>query len=263
MSDVNVTDTAPDQGQAAEVEQTEAQAPVNKEYFDPTEYTDHYVKVKVDGEEIEVPLSEALSGYSRTAHLTRKSQEMAEERQYVEFAKGLEERLANKDFAVLDQIAAFYGRDNTPQPAAPAAPAEPELTPEQRQIQEQQYTLDTLLLEKHLSEFGSKYSDFDPLEVVSAMADAGITRPDKEAMEYFYRRTVADKLYDAHVAAQAVAQAAEAKDAQVAQQKRQDGVVAGGGTAAAPTAQTPTQGRSIEDALALAIGDVNDGEWHW
>jgi hypothetical protein len=36
--------------------------------------------VKVDGEEIEVPLKEALAGYSRTQDYTRKTQKLAEER---------------------------------------------------------------------------------------------------------------------------------------------------------------------------------------
>jgi len=37
-----------------------------------------YVRVKVDGEEIPVPLNEALQGYSRTADYTRKTQELAD-----------------------------------------------------------------------------------------------------------------------------------------------------------------------------------------
>jgi len=37
-----------------------------------------YVRVKVDGEELSVPLNEALQGYSRTADYTRKTQELAD-----------------------------------------------------------------------------------------------------------------------------------------------------------------------------------------
>lgn len=40
--------------------------------------------VKVDGEEVEVPLDELLAGYSRTASWTRKSQALAEERKAFE-----------------------------------------------------------------------------------------------------------------------------------------------------------------------------------
>jgi len=61
------------------------EAPVDTEpeydYFDPTEVGEKYVKVKVDGEEISVPLNEALQGYQRQADYTKKTQELASQRQ--------------------------------------------------------------------------------------------------------------------------------------------------------------------------------------
>jgi hypothetical protein len=56
------------------------------EYFDPTEFGEKYVKVKVDGEEISVPLNEALQGYQRQASYTKKTQELAAQRQEAENA---------------------------------------------------------------------------------------------------------------------------------------------------------------------------------
>ena len=41
-------------------------------------------KVKVDGEEVEVPLDELLNGYSRTSDYTRKTQQIAEQRKAAE-----------------------------------------------------------------------------------------------------------------------------------------------------------------------------------
>jgi hypothetical protein len=63
-------------------------APVEPEYdyFDPTEVGEKYVKVKVDGEEISVPLNEALQGYQRQADYTKKTQELAAQRQEAENA---------------------------------------------------------------------------------------------------------------------------------------------------------------------------------
>jgi hypothetical protein len=51
-------------------------------------------RVKVDGEEVEVPLDELLKGYSRTADYTRKTQAIAEARKAaeVEMAQAREER---------------------------------------------------------------------------------------------------------------------------------------------------------------------------
>ncbi len=56
------------------------------------------VKVKVDGEEVEVPLDEALAGYSRNASFTKKSQQLAEERRQVE-AKDAEVRAQSEHYA--------------------------------------------------------------------------------------------------------------------------------------------------------------------
>lgn len=76
-------------GEEAGVEASQPiDAPVEPEYdyFDPTEVGDKYVKVKVDGEEISVPLNEALQGYQRQADYTKKTQELAAQRQEAENA---------------------------------------------------------------------------------------------------------------------------------------------------------------------------------
>lgn len=76
-------------GEEAGVEASQPiEAPVELEYdyFDPTEVGDKYVKVKVDGEEISVPLNEALQGYQRQADYTKKTQELAAQRQEAENA---------------------------------------------------------------------------------------------------------------------------------------------------------------------------------
>lgn len=55
------------------------------EESDPEDAEDvEYVTVKVDGEEIDVTLEEAIAGYSRTEHLNRKSRKLAEERKAME-----------------------------------------------------------------------------------------------------------------------------------------------------------------------------------
>ena len=52
-----------------------------KNYLDVDEVADRYVRVRVDGQDVEVPVREALQGYSRTADYTRKTQELAAQRQ--------------------------------------------------------------------------------------------------------------------------------------------------------------------------------------
>lgn len=62
-------------------------------------------RLKVDGEELEVTYDELLSGYSRTADYTRKTQELAEERRQLRAANARErEKLIEKLRAVEDVL---------------------------------------------------------------------------------------------------------------------------------------------------------------
>lgn len=54
-------------------------------YLDVDQYGEYYAKVKVDGEELEVPVTEALQGYQRQADYTRKTQELSQRAQQVQF----------------------------------------------------------------------------------------------------------------------------------------------------------------------------------
>ena len=77
----------PEQAQPGqEGEQPEAEA-ADPEQTDPEAETtedDPLVKIKVDGKEIEVPLSELKNGYQRQADYTRKTMEVAEQRKAAE-----------------------------------------------------------------------------------------------------------------------------------------------------------------------------------
>jgi len=81
-----------------------------------------YVRVKVDGQDEEVPLREALSGYSRTADYTRKTQELAQQRQQAEYALTLERALQSQPAETLRILAQQYGVEFGQQ-AAPQAPS--------------------------------------------------------------------------------------------------------------------------------------------
>lgn len=92
MSDANAplegTDagTAPEGQAEAGVEQSAPeQQTVDYLDLDDAAY-DRHVRVKVDGEEVSVPLREALQGYSRTQDYTQKTQALAEQRKQAEEA---------------------------------------------------------------------------------------------------------------------------------------------------------------------------------
>ena len=94
-------------GQAAEVDPasggqvesppTQSEAPPAPAEPDYLEITDDlrakHVKVKVDGEEISVPLDEALQGYQRQAAFTQHSQQLAEQRRQAEDALRLHQAM--------------------------------------------------------------------------------------------------------------------------------------------------------------------------
>lgn len=83
-----IEDLAPSGGETPEIEAIPDETPP-----EPPDYLNidddlgnKHVKLTVDGEEIDVPLREALSGYSRQADYTRKTQELAEQRRQAEEA---------------------------------------------------------------------------------------------------------------------------------------------------------------------------------
>ena len=102
--------TGPDPGVAADDGlATEAPAAQPRTYLDADAYHDQFVKVKVDGQDHEVPLGEALAGYSRTADYTRKTQELAQQRQEADFAIAVQRALQSAPEQTLRLLAENYG----------------------------------------------------------------------------------------------------------------------------------------------------------
>jgi hypothetical protein len=79
--------------------------------FDPTPYASHQVTVKVDGQDVTVPLNEALSGYQRQADYTRKTQALAERQSDLDFLDSLDTAFANNPQATVAYLADQYGVD--------------------------------------------------------------------------------------------------------------------------------------------------------
>ena len=97
MSNDNTVDSAIEAPIAEAIGQAEVsteigEAPVvAQDYFTWDEYADRPVKLNIAGEEIDVPLKEALAGYQRQADYTRKTQELSEQRKQVQFGTALQE----------------------------------------------------------------------------------------------------------------------------------------------------------------------------
>lgn len=97
-------EAAPDIG-ASDVESAPAAPP---DYLDTDAYAGHHVRMRVDGEDVEVPLSEALQGYSRQQDYTRKTQELAERAREAQFGLTLQRALENNPAATLRLLQEQY-----------------------------------------------------------------------------------------------------------------------------------------------------------
>ena len=235
MTDVDNTvenvDETPLEGQVesgAETGDTSDSEP--REYFAWDEYADKPVKLTVDGEEIEVPLSEALNGYQRQADYTRKTQELSEQRRQVQFGAALQEALQKNPKETLDLLSQHYGLNQQ----APSEEEELYMDPVEKQYRqleqrvqafEQQKAMDEL--ERTVQSLEQKYgSDFDANEVVAKALAIGST--DLEAV---YKQIAFDKVYEDAKAIRQIREKKAVETQQIGEAKRQASVVSGGSSA--------------------------------
>lgn len=134
------TDVEPGDTGELDVEGTQevAEEPPPRQYLEVDDPDQRYARVKVNGEEIEVPFSEVLNGYSRTADYTQKTQEAAALRQQAEYGMRLQQALETDPEMAMRILQAQYGTPAAQQQHAPQAPAMPEFDdPVEQQLWEE------------------------------------------------------------------------------------------------------------------------------
>lgn len=193
----DVTAPSGDVGQGAP-EATPAAPP---EYLDTDQYGGHHVRLKVDGEDMDVPLSEAIQGYSRQQDYTRKTQALAEQQREAQFALTLQTALQNNPAATLRLLQEQYG-------AQPEAAAEDDSwlddpdearwrEYDQRLSQQEQFRADQELqvaLRVLQQQFGE---EFNPQAVVSAAM-----QQNRMDLANVHKELMFDKLWAQHEAQQ-------------------------------------------------------------
>lgn len=213
------------------------------------EFGDKYVSVTVAGEEIRVPLKEALSGYQRQADYTRKTQELSEQRRQVQFGAALQEALQNDPQGTLALLGQHYGVQQTPSEEEDlyTDPVEKQYRQLEQRIQafEQQKAMDEL--ERTVQSLQSKYgSDFDANEVVAKALALG-----SSDLEAVYKQLAFDKVYEDAKAVRALREKKAQEQVQVTQAKRQAAVVSGGSSSvSADVSAKPIT--SLRDAFEAA-----------
>lgn len=225
--------------------------PQEVEFFDVDSYGDKYVRVTVDGEEIEVPLKEAVSGYQRQADYTRKTQELAEQRRQVQFAQAIQQALDNDPQATIDLLKNHYGIDATESFseeddifADPMEKQYKQLESRIRSFEERQAYEE---LERTVQSLQTRYGDaFDANEVVSAALARGTTD-----LESVYKQIAFDRIYSQSAAQKAVQARQSEQEKQIVEAKRQAAVVTSGGSAQNTSSGTGSIS-SLRDAFAAA-----------
>jgi hypothetical protein len=257
MSNDNTVDSAieaPEVGQA-EVDTEIGEAPVvAQDYFTWDEYADRPVKLNIAGEEIDVPLKEALAGYQRQADYTRKTQELSEQRKQVQFGSALQEALQNDPKSTLELLKQHYGLEEQ-QSSEDELLLDP-VEKQYRQLEsrmkafEQQKALNDL--EKTVESLSRKYGDaFDADEVIAKALATGNSN-----LEAVYKQTAFDRIFEQNVTANQV-KAKKADDEKAIVQAKRDATVVSKG-ASAKSADVPSKPvTTLRDAFEMAKRQIN------
>lgn len=224
----------------------EVAEPIEHEYLSSEDYADKYVRVTIDGEEVEVPFGEAVSGYQRQADYTRKTQQLAEERKSVQFASAIQQALDNDPNATIDLLKNHYNLNEIDSFEEDDIFADP-MEKQYRQLDsrlksfEDQQSLNEL--ERNLNNLQQKYGeDFDANDVVAQALAMGSTD-----LESVYKQSAFDRMYSREQASRQVAANKAKQEQGIVQAKRSSSVVTGGSSA---------QGSSVDSQPISSLRDA-------
>ena len=257
MSNDNTVDSAveaPQVGQA-EVSTEIGEAPVvAQDYFTWDEYADRPVKLNIAGEEIDVPLKEALAGYQRQADYTRKTQELSEQRKQVQFGSALQEALQNDPKSTLELLKQHYGLEEQQ-----SSEDELLLDPVEKQYRQLESRMKAFEqekamreLEKTVESLSRKYGDaFDADEVIAKALATGNSN-----LEAVYKQTAFDRIFEQNVTANQV-KAKKADDEKAIVQAKRDATVVSKGASAKSADVSSKPVTTLRDAFELAKKQLN------
>ena len=261
MSNENTVDSAIEAPIAETVGQAEVSTEIgealetNGDYFAWDEYADRPVKLNVAGEEIDVPLKEALAGYQRQADYTRKTQELSEQRKQVQFGAALQEALQNDPQSTLELLKQHYGL-NEQQPSDEDElyldPAEKQFRQLESRIKAFEQEKAVRDLERSVELLSKKYGDaFDADEVIAKALATG--NPNLEAV---YKQTAFDRIFEQSLTANQVKTKKAEEEKAIVQAKREATVVSKGASAkSADVSSKPVT--TLRDAFELAKRQLN------
>lgn len=180
-----------------------------EDQFDFDSIKDKTVSVTVNGETFEVPLAELRNGYMRQADYTRKTQQVAADAQVIQWAREMQDafrrdpagsiRALQEQFGLLEQNDPYGELDDDFKPIVDELRrTQQELAELKRKSFQTDQERINAEVQTELNTMRSKYSDFDPQEVLPIAIETGLS------MEKAYKLWKADRM-DTETAAQAEA----------------------------------------------------------
>ena len=245
------------------------------DYLEVDDPSSKYVKVKVDGEELDVPLAEALSGYQRQADYTRSKQALAEERKQAEEAIQVYQAMQANPGLTMQVLASragvsveeYLGMTPQQQQAATDAqsapefddPLERELYETRQQVAEMQRQMQDQAADQHLRSVVNGLKEqygVDDNEAREAVRLTASMKLGIDAIPLVYRAMAFDKMNvqqravnDSLTAQQQAEQQRQAAAAAAQQTIAPSQISANGVTQAAPSEQPRTAREAIEMAF--------------
>jgi hypothetical protein len=220
------------------------------------EYSNYRVPIKLDGEDLEVPLSEALAGYQRQADYTRKTQELAQQKEQFQFATALQSALDNDPAATIDLLSKHYGisRQAVSEMIADGEDFD-SLDPTEQKYRELDKRLASFEdyqskqeIEREVQRLKSKYEDFNINEVVTTAL-----RMNSTDLEGTYKQMAFDKMMAKAELERQAREVQQQKENSLLESKRQASVVSGGSSATANTTSESFEPiTSVAEAWAAA-----------
>tara|TARA_R100001129_G_scaffold124429_1_gene86894 strand:- start:242 stop:958 length:717 start_codon:yes stop_codon:yes gene_type:complete len=202
--------------------------------------------VKIDGEEQQVSLEELQQGYQRQADYTRKTQEIAAERDRLQQAEAIVSALEHDPEGTLQTLAHSFnvapmtGQQVSDDEYAEVDPTQQKLAELEQKIARQEQIERVQRVEREVSTLQEKYGEFNREELLNHALKNGI--PNLEAaythMRFNDVKSTADKL---------------SQEQEITNKKREAAVVTPGGSTQSGVETEPTpQVSSLREAFALA-----------
>ncbi len=206
-----------------------------EDLFNLDEYADRPVRLKIDGEEVVVPLKEALSGYQRQADYTRKTQELSQQKKEIQMAAALQEALTADPAGTLELLQQHYGINanvQSPEEDIWQDPVMKELNELKNWKSQLEYERTLTQIEREIQDLENKYGEeFDREEVIAKALATGSTN-----LEETFKLIHFDKVY-----AEKQKATKEVKETKVRTQAKREAQVVSGGSSSKPTSAAPVQ----------------------